>query len=929
MAVFRGHIAMISPWIEPGNFYKFVNEYPEADRMDLCLQVASGLAYLHANGVVFGDLKGQNVLVGRDGVAKLTDFGLSVLEQSKISFSTTQNPGGGSARWMAPELITDSTGRSLEADVYALGMTFIEILTDRYPFPELNDMNVLFAVPVKGIVPPRPERLKAQSLRHEKWWKLLQKCWDRDPTLRPKVSAWEALENDTDPLSETISPAVSDVPGPELPPQIIHPPHPRHTYDLESLAELETEKTISGFSEGPQDGIYHICNVKYGNKAFLPNNAVQEDVVASCVGDSEGSKRHANTSKYSITSANYGLYAACDHIPSKDGNIFTSQRMYQWMLVATGNKDNCFLIGTYEESLYWGLTDGEEGTQIILRVAAFDERNAWEVVPVNRVYDALTVLYTAVDIARRAALISIERPSPPAAYARALNARPRETRPKEPPSPQQNAAAAVDNSSKSGRNVACSDQKKIDKNGVEFSIPPNTWSYVQQDTLGSANDSTLAGSSSSRDTGSTSPQDFGSSLSLPAEKVLPGELSIAVEDFDYNADSETPVKLIPSKVPSSRLGRLFHYGSLGASLAAGTATEYVRRAAMGNGANSGSPMMSEANVARLVDKLSRMRGAALKLGQFLSIQGTFTPCPMGDFATQNLFSKDAHVLPEQIERVLRQVQNNAHYMPNAQLEQVLTAELGSDWRSKFDHFDPIPVASASIGQVHKVTVSPSILSPPSSQPIPVALKVQFPNIAASISSDLANISTLLNASALLPRGLYLDRTLKVMRGELADECDYEREASALERFGELLGQKQERFKIPKVIREVTTKRVLAMEWMEGISVAKGAKWPKRIRDQIARDILTLCLRELFEFRFMQTDPNWSNFLYNPKTDQLELIDFGASREYTKEFMDNWYMLLSAAVREDREACVEYSLKLGYLTGQENEVSSIPCAAGSE
>jgi aarF domain-containing kinase len=73
-----------------------------------------------------------------------------------------------------------------------------------------------------------------------------------------------------------------------------------------------------------------------------------------------------------------------------------------------------------------------------------------------------------------------------------------------------------------------------------------------------------------------------------------------------------------------------------------------------------------------------------------------------------------------------------------------------------------------------------------------------------------------------------------MRGELADECDYEREAGAMERFGELLGYKQERFRIPKVVRELTTKRVLAMEWMEGISIAKGAKWPKRIRDQVSR-----------------------------------------------------------------------------------------------
>ncbi|CCO33655.1 putative serine/threonine-protein kinase COQ8,mitochondrial [Rhizoctonia solani AG-1 IB] len=247
-------------------------------------------------------------------------------------------------------------------------------------------------------------------------------------------------------------------------------------------------------------------------------------------------------------------------------------------------------------------------------------------------------------------------------------------------------------------------------------------------------------------------------------------------------------------------------------------------------------------------------------------------------------------------------------MPNSQLEKVLIAELGPNWSEKFSHFDPIPIASASIGQVHKAAIPPN--------DAPIALKVQFPNIAESIHSDLANVSSFLTASALLPRGLYLDRTLAVMKGELADECDYEREASCIERFGEFLGGDGERFRVPRVIRELTTKRVLAMEWMEGVSVAKGARWPKHIRNQIATDILTLCLRELFEFRLMQTDPNWSNFLYNPRTNQVELIDFGASREYSKEFMDDWFELLSAAVREDREACVEYSLKLGYLTGGE-------------
>lgn len=70
---------------------------------------------------------------------------------------------------------------------------------------------------------------------------------------------------------------------------------------------------------------------------------------------------------------------------------------------------------------------------------------------------------------------------------------------------------------------------------------------------------------------------------------------------------------------------------------------------------------------------------------------------------------------------------------------------------------------------------------------------------------------------------------------------------------------------------------------------------------------------------MQTDPNWANFLYDGRNDKLQLIDFGASREYSKDFMDGWYRLLKAALEGDREVMRIESQKLGYLTGEENEV----------
>ncbi|KAG8908225.1 hypothetical protein FRB99_008290 [Tulasnella sp. 403] len=368
-----------------------------------------------------------------------------------------------------------------------------------------------------------------------------------------------------------------------------------------------------------------------------------------------------------------------------------------------------------------------------------------------------------------------------------------------------------------------------------------------------------------------------------------------------------PVAMKASKVPSSALGRFFHYGSLAAGLTAGAATEFIRRQTSSPSANdpqSQSVMMSEANVTRLVNKLSQMRGAALKLGQFMSIQ-------------------DAHVLPEQIEQILRRVQNAAHYMPQ--------------WQMEVD-FDPMPIASASIGQVHQAALSPdSPFYPKTSQthasspePLPLAVKVQFPGVENSIVSDIRTITLLLSGTtSLLPRGTFLDKTIEVFKEELADECNYLREAAAARRFAKEL-EGDTRFRVPLVIgmpesgpdgatsSTMTTARVMVMERMEGTPLGAAVKWEQEVRNEIAKNILVLCLRELFHFRFMQTDPNWSNFLYNRRTRQLELVDFGASREYSKEFIDKWYLLLKAAVEGDRAAGLEQSLALGYLIGGENE-----------
>jgi aarF domain-containing kinase len=107
--------------------------------------------------------------------------------------------------------------------------------------------------------------------------------------------------------------------------------------------------------------------------------------------------------------------------------------------------------------------------------------------------------------------------------------------------------------------------------------------------------------------------------------------------------------------------------------------------------------------------------------------------------------------------------------------------------------------------------------------------------------------------------------------------------------------------------------------LDGIPVDQCFEMEPEDRRFIAEKIIELCLLELLEFRYMQTDPNWANFLYNPKKKQIMLLDFGASREYSKPFMDQYVRILKAACDSDRETVLAVSKDLGFLTGYESRL----------
>ncbi|KAG8720559.1 hypothetical protein FRC09_009379 [Ceratobasidium sp. 395] len=184
VALFKGQLAMVSEWMEQGSIITVVNNRPELDRFGLCIQVIDVVVWLHSKELIHGDLKGANILMTKDDIPKLTDFGLTIMHEEVLRFSTTYQ-GGGTTRWMAPELFGDNPARSYKTDVYALGMTMLEILTGQEPFHEIvNGHQISLAVTRDRMIPKRPECLTAKNTQHETFWNAACRCWAHNPNQR-------------------------------------------------------------------------------------------------------------------------------------------------------------------------------------------------------------------------------------------------------------------------------------------------------------------------------------------------------------------------------------------------------------------------------------------------------------------------------------------------------------------------------------------------------------------------------------------------------------------------------------------------------------------------------------------------------------------------------------------------------------------------
>jgi predicted unusual protein kinase regulating ubiquinone biosynthesis (AarF/ABC1/UbiB family) len=352
--------------------------------------------------------------------------------------------------------------------------------------------------------------------------------------------------------------------------------------------------------------------------------------------------------------------------------------------------------------------------------------------------------------------------------------------------------------------------------------------------------------------------------------------------FEKATDTGVPV-------PAGRWNRLSRFGLLASSVAAGMLAEGVRHIAKGQVPSFSDMLMTPSNVTRVTNELAKLRGAAMKVGQLMSMDA-------GD------------LIPPLLAEMMSRLRNDAESMPMSQLVTVLNQAWGHDWGRHFERFSFAPSAAASIGQVHYAITR---------QGQALAIKVQYPGVRESIDSDVDNVVALLRLSGLLPSSVDLTKLLEEAKMQLHAEADYEREQIWMLQYAGRLGETST-FLVPKPYTPLTTSHVLAMTWIDGEPIESLLNEPQILRDRVAQQLFQLAFKELFEFKVLQSDPNFANYRFNHHEQKVVLLDFGATRELPHEMVAGYRKLMRSALERRRDEMFEAATQIGYFHHEMNE-----------
>jgi predicted unusual protein kinase regulating ubiquinone biosynthesis (AarF/ABC1/UbiB family) len=350
-----------------------------------------------------------------------------------------------------------------------------------------------------------------------------------------------------------------------------------------------------------------------------------------------------------------------------------------------------------------------------------------------------------------------------------------------------------------------------------------------------------------------------------------------------------PVKSGPSRSPIARLLRLGSLvGRVGASVAVEQIVSLVR-------SGPSRKLHQIANLARNAERIARelgqMKGAAMKVGQMLSLQ-------------------DA-LLPPEVTYILRTLQQQAPPIPFELVKRQLDAELPG-WRKTIKRLEHEAIAAASIGQVHRGVLHDGRR---------VAVKIQYPGIAEIIEADLVNLRRLLKSLFALFTDADFAPVWGEMRDRLREELDYENEAENLRRMAELWAG-GELVVIPGVIDAASSRRVLTMEYVAGYTPDEACDdaRPQALRDRWGAVLFDFLLRGLFEHRMIHADPNLANFSFLADG-RIVVYDFGCVKSVPRQIAKGYREHARAALDGRRFDVPALLAAMGVTTGSGRPLSA--------
>ncbi len=303
-----------------------------------------------------------------------------------------------------------------------------------------------------------------------------------------------------------------------------------------------------------------------------------------------------------------------------------------------------------------------------------------------------------------------------------------------------------------------------------------------------------------------------------------------------------------------------------------------------------SPLVRLKQAQTLVKELGHLKGAAMKLGQMLALEAR-------DY------------LPDEVCQVLEQLQSEASFMDFSVIDSILAQEL-DEKKKEFSFISEIPLAAASIGQVHRARLFDR----------DVVLKVQYPGIQESIHSDIKVLGQVLKAVAVLMRKqVDLDGIIGEFGEIFSQETDYLQEAEFLREYREK-AQVLSSVVIPEVLLNYSSSRVLCMSYESGVTLPqlmRSSNEDLELRKYFGHLILDIYTREFCDWGLVQTDPNLGNFLLRPEARELVLLDFGATKTYDLEFRVQYSKLIVAVLSRDEAAVLRIAIEMKLIDPRES------------